>query len=62
MRPIKQTLEQFLETGEGSKNFEAWYRSKNAKSPDDCPLTLWSDEWFEELAIYALWRAGWLNI
>lgn len=59
MALTEQTLEQFMETGEGSKNFETWYRAKHAEAPKDCPLTLWSDEWFEELAIYSLDKAGW---
>lgn len=60
MSLIEQTLEQFMATGEGTQSFEAWYRAKNAKSPKNCPLTLWSDEWFEEFGLYALDQA-WLK-
>ena len=59
MSLVQQTLNQFLEMGEASKNFANWYLAKNAKSPKQCPLTMWSDEWFEELATYALDMAGW---
>lgn len=55
----EQTLDEFMASGEGTKSFEEWYRFQNVKDPVKHPLTMFGDEWYEELAIFALDKAGW---